>query len=302
MIISIHSNDLVGYGCNLLLNQKFTQIDKVKDFRFNYYNLDSIINKINEINSIDKIKCIFILNIDIHNFIDKINELSNLYKVIVIDYNRYKFAFKDDNKFNFTLIDKNQSCIRTCYEFFKLNTINSEQLKSINLILTEIEKFDNLELNSLGYYMNLYYWEHFNNQDLDTHLLPVLNPEFENICKQIELNHIKFLKENQESIKLRDNFAFILLDNCFMPLIKSLKQKYKIVVTTYGKVYFYTNIDNKFERASFRLRLKYFKEKLQLNALFLSNFNSKSNIIEHNYNSSEEVNKFLVELCKSITE
>ena len=31
MIISIHSNDLVGYGCNLLLNQKFTQIDKVKD-------------------------------------------------------------------------------------------------------------------------------------------------------------------------------------------------------------------------------------------------------------------------------
>ena len=278
MIISIHSNDLVGYGCNLLLNQKFTQIDKVKDFRFNYYNLDSIINEINEINSIDKIKCIFILNIDIHNFIDKINELSNLYKVIVIDYNRYKFAFKDDNKFNFTLIDKNQSCIRTCYEFFKLDSLNSQ---SINLILTEIEKFDNLELNSLGYYMNLYYWEHFNNQDLDTHLLPVLNPEFENICKQIE---------------------FILLDNCFMPLIKSLKQKYKIVVTTYGKVYFYTNIDNKFERASFRLRLKYFKEKLNLNALFLSNFNSKSNIIEHNCNSSEEVNKFLVELCKSITE
>lgn len=299
MIISIHSNDLVGYGCNLLLNQKFTQIDKVKDFRFNYYNLDSIINEINEINSIDKIKCIFILNIDIHNFIDKINELSNLYKVIVIDYNRYKFAFKDDNKFNFTLIDKNQSCIRTCYEFFKLDSLNSQ---SINLILTEIEKFDNLELNSLGYYMNLYYWEHFNNQDLDTHLLPVLNPEFENICKQIELNHIKFLKENQESIKLRDNFAFILLDNCFMPLIKSLKQKYKIVVTTYCKVYFYTNIDNKFERASFRLRLKHFKEKLQLNALFLSNFNSKSNIIEHNCNSSEEVNKFLVELCKSITE
>lgn len=299
MIISIHSNDLVGYGCNLLLNQKFIQIDKVKDFRFNYYNLDSIINEINEINSIDKIKCIFILNIDIHNFIDKINELSNLYKVIVIDYNRYKFAFKDDNKFNFTLIDKNQSCIRSCYEFFKLNSLNSQ---SINLILTEIEKFDNLELNSLGYYMNLYYWEHFNNQDLDTHLLPVLNPEFENICKQIELNHIKFLKENQESIKLRDNFAFILLDNCFMPLIKSLKQKYKIVVTTYDKVYFYTNIDNKFERASFRLRLKHFKEKLQLNALFLSNFNSKSNIIEHNCNSSEEVNKFLVELCKSITE
>lgn len=299
MIISIHSNDLVGYGCNLLLNQKFTQIDKVKDFRFNYYNLDSIINEINEINSIDKIKCIFILNIDIHNFIDKINELSNLYKVIVIDYNRYKFAFKDDNKFNFTLIDKNQSCIRTCYEFFKLDLLNSEP---INLILTEIEKFDNLELNSLGYYMNLYYWEHFNNQDLDTHLLPVLNPEFENICKQIELNHIKFLKENQESIKLRDNFAFILLDNCFMPLIKSLKQKYKIVVTTYGKVYLYKNIDNKFERASFRLRLKYFKEKLNLNALFLSNFNSKSNIIEHNCNSSEEVNKFLVELCKSITE
>ena len=299
MIISIHSNDLVGYGCNLLLNQKFTQIDKVKDFRFNYYNLDSIINEINEINSIDKIKCIFILNIDIHNFIDKINELSNLYKVIVIDYNRYEFDFKETNKFNFTLIDKNQSCIRTCYEFLKLDLLNSEP---INLILTEIEKFDNLELNSLGYYMNLYYWEHFNNQDLDTHLLPVLNPEFENICKQIELKHIQFLKENQESIKLRDDFAFILLDNCFMPLIKSLKQKYKIVVTTYGKVYFYTNIDNKFERASFRLRLKHFKEKLQLNALFLSNFNSKSNIIEHNCNSSEEVNKFLVELCKSITE